>query len=178
MAPAAGALTAGALDEVGGAGAVTLHGASEVVAEETAYAVGVAYWRVEEADPQRVGPAPDSAGADAIGHIPVEHGQSGGIGAEQPGCASLLVDDSRDRSEQVDVGGDTAAECLRRQVGASALESQALPLDRLMLGYLSAVASTINVVPSLPRSTISAGTAAQTMVSSLGALRAKRAFGP
>ncbi len=62
--------------------AVALNDAREIVAKEIAHALGVSARGVEEAHPARVGPAPDGAGADAFDAGRIQHGDTGGVGAE------------------------------------------------------------------------------------------------
>ena len=138
MRPAARSLAAGALEEGRDARAVALHGAREVRAEEALHALGVADGRVEEGHPSRVGPSPHRAVADPLGRGGIEHGDAGGVGAEQAGTARLLGDEPSDRREQVERGRDAASERLRRDVDAGAGEARALPLDGQVLDVLVA----------------------------------------
>src|SRR5204863_5404167 len=105
-------LPTSALDERGDARPIALHGAAEVVAEEATYAIRVAARRVEERHPARVGPGPHRTGADPVGHLGVQDGDAGRVGAEQPGSARLLGDEASDGSDQVDVRRDTASQSL------------------------------------------------------------------
>jgi len=136
--PASRALAAGALEEVGDAGAVALHGAGEVVAEEAFDAVGVAGGRIEERHPAGIGPGPDGAVANAFGRIGIEHGDARRVGAEHAGAARLLSDEASDGREQIEGRGDSASEGLRCDLDARARESRALPLDGQVLDVLVA----------------------------------------
>jgi hypothetical protein len=107
--------------------------AREIFSEEAFDAVGVARRRIEERHPARVGPGPHRAVADALGRIAIEHGDAGGIGAEQAGSSRLVFDESSDWGEQIDRGRDASAECLRSHVDTDASKAGALPLDGLML---------------------------------------------
>ena len=138
MSPASRALAAGALEEAQEVGPVALHGAAEVVAEEASHAVGVATRRVEERDPSSVGPRPDGTHANAVGRVAVEHGNAGRVGAEQAWRTRLLLEERAERREAVDRDSDAAAERLRCDLDASALEAKTLPLDRLVLEVLVA----------------------------------------
>ena len=130
------ALATGALDAVGDAGAIALHGAREIIAEEIANALPVSVCGKEEAHPARVGPGPDGAGADAFGGTRIEHWNAGGVGAEVTRGAGHGGNESSHRHEQVDVRGDSTPEGLRRDGEARACEPQALSLDRLVLQEL------------------------------------------
>ena len=131
-------LAARALEEGRDARAVALHGAREVVAEKPPDAVGVAFWRIEERDPARVGPAPHGAVADAIARLGIENRETSRVGPEQAGRAGLLLDESRDRGQEIDCCGDASAERLWRDVDTGAHEARALSLDGLMLDVLVA----------------------------------------
>ncbi len=63
------ALATGALDAVGDAGAIALHGAREIIAKEIAHTLPVSVRGKEEAHAARVGPGPDGTGADAFGAL-------------------------------------------------------------------------------------------------------------
>jgi len=130
---AAGTPTALALDEVGDGGAIALNCRTQDVAEEATNAVGVSAFRIREADPLRVDPAPHGAGADPVGRISIEHRNSGCICRQNSRLACFFRDGSCDGLQKIDRGADTAPERLRRNVDARTRPSQTLSLDRLML---------------------------------------------
>ncbi|WXB19712.1 hypothetical protein LZC94_21110 [Pendulispora albinea] len=133
VAPAARPLAARALEERRDAGAVALHGAREVVTEESFYTLRVAARRIKERDPSRVGPTPHRRRTNALGRRRIQDGDRRGVGAEQAGGPRLLLDHPSDGREEIDGSGDAATERLRRNVDACASEARALSLDRHVL---------------------------------------------
>src|ERR1019366_6604616 len=136
--PAPRSLAAGAFEESRDARAIALHGAREIGAEKALHALGVADGRVEEAHPSRVGPSPHRAVANPLRRTGIEHGNAGGVRTEQAGTARLLLNEPRDRREQVERSRDAASERLRRDVNAGTCEARALPLDGQVLDVLVA----------------------------------------
>ncbi len=136
--PAAGTLATRALEERHHAGAVALHGAGEVVAQEAPHAVRVGARCIEEDHPACVGPAPHGAAADASGRRGIEHRDTGGVRAEQPWRTRLVLDERCHRTEHVDSRGHAPAKRLRGDVHTCTAPVRALPLDRLVLDVLVA----------------------------------------
>ena len=138
MTPAARALAARAFQKRRHACSVALHRAREVVAKETFDAVGISTWRIEEAYPPRVGPAPHRSATNALRSAGIENRNAGGIGAKQPRPPYLLVDEFGHRRQQVDRRGNAATERLRSDVDTSPCKARALSLDRKMLNVFIA----------------------------------------
>src|SRR3984957_1902951 len=137
MSPTPGALATRAFEEVDDAGAVALHRAAKVFAEEVLDALGIAVLRVEEGHPLLTAhPAPHRAIADAERVVLVEHRQPAGVGREQRPGLRLLADQDSDGLEQIDARRHAPPERLRRDVDAAPLEAAALALGGLVLHEL------------------------------------------
>lgn len=111
-------------------------GRSKLLAEKSADAFRVAIRRIEECEPARVGPTPHRAAADPFGGARVKNRYRCRIGAEQPWSARLLGDFLGDGHQQIKVGSNAAAECLRRDVDTRVRKPLALPLAWLVLDVL------------------------------------------